>query len=84
LIWLKAVEEHYGRKPIVYSSASFINKILCKEIKESYPIWVAHYETAMPLCKRWDVWQFTDKAVVYGIDGNVDLNVTTKEFMKSI
>jgi lysozyme len=43
LIWLKAVEKHYGRKPIVYSSASFINNIICEEIKDNYPIWVAHY-----------------------------------------
>ena len=84
LTWLKTVENHYGRKPIVYSSASFINDILCKEIKENYPIWVAHYGAASPRCARWHIWQFADDAVVYGIDGYVDLNVTTEQILNSL
>lgn len=74
LTWLKIIEKHYGRKPIVYSSASFIEDILCDEIRMNYPIWVAHYDVETPRYKDWDFWQFTDKAVVHGIDGYVDLN----------
>lgn len=84
LTWLKTVENHYGRKPIVYSSAKFINDILCKEIKENYPIWVAHYGAPAPRCPRWHIWQFADDAVVYGIDGYVDLNVTTEQILNSL
>ena len=84
LTWLKTVENHYGRKPIVYSSATFINDILCKEIKENYPIWVAHYGAPAPRCARWHIWQFADDAVVYGIDGYVDLNVTTEQILNSL
>lgn len=84
LTWLKTVENHYGRKPIVYSSATFINDILCKEIKENYPIWVAHYGAPAPRCPRWHIWQFADDAVVYGIDGYVDLNVTTEQILNSL
>lgn len=75
LKWLKTVEEYYGRKPIIYSSAAFIDDILCDEIKNNYPVWVAHYGADKPRCDRWHIWQFTDKAVVHGIDGFVDLNV---------
>lgn len=84
LKWLTAVEKHYGRKPIVYSSAYFIKDILSEEIKRNYHIWVAHYETDMPGCDRWNIWQFTDNAVVYGIDGFTDLNVCTQDFLKSL
>lgn len=84
LIWLKTVEKHYGKKPIVYSSASFINDILCKEIKENYPIWVAHYGAASPRCDKWHIWQFADDAVVYGIEEYVDLNVTSEKMLKSL
>ena len=84
LIWLKEVERHYGRKPIVYSSASFINDILCKEIKDNYPIWVAHYGVSRPRCDRWHIWQFADNATVYGITGEVDLNVTTEEMLRKL
>lgn len=84
LKWLQAVEKHYGRKPIVYSSANFISEILSDEIKACYPIWVAHYDTEMPKCERWHIWQFTDKALVYGTEGFTDLNVCSPEFLKSL
>lgn len=84
LIWLKTIEQHYGRKPIVYSSASFIEDIICIEIKENYPIWVAHYQTRKPRCNRWHIWQFAEDAIVYGIEGKVDLNVTSEETLKSL
>ena len=84
LIWLKTVEEHYGRKPIVYSSASFIENNLYKEIKDNYPIWVAHYGAARPRCDKWHIWQFADNATVYGIAGEVDLNVTTEQTLRKL
>ena len=84
LIWLQTVENHYGRKPIVYSSASFIEKNLYKEIQENYPIWVAHYGAARPRCDKWHIWQFADNATVYGIAGEVDLNVTTEQTLRKL
>ncbi len=75
LEWLRTIEEHYRRKPIVYSSSSFIMNRLCKEITENYSIWVAHYETQRPGYEDWKLWQFTDGAIVYGINGRVDLSV---------
>lgn len=84
LKWLKTVESHYGRKPIVYSSSYFIRDILCDEIKSDYPIWVAHYETDSPLIKNWKFWQFSDKAIVYGIDGYIDLNVCSRSVLDEI
>jgi lysozyme len=82
--WLETISEHYGRKPLIYSSASFVENILCEEIKDNYPIWVAHYGTDKPGFERWDIWQFTDKAIVYGIEGYTDLNVCSTEFLKSL
>ncbi len=73
--WLDIVEKHYGKKPIIYSSESYIKDILSNDIRSGYPLWVARYRKAQPDRKDWTMWQFTDKAVVYGIDGNVDLNV---------
>jgi len=75
LQWLKVVEKHYGRKPIVYSGASFAKDNLCKEIRDNYPIWIAHYGKDNPAYKGWTFWQCTDKAVVKGVPGKVDLNL---------
>lgn len=79
LTWLRIVGEHYGRTPIVYSYESFFKDVLSDEIKDNYPLWVAHYREAHPDREGWTMWQFTDKAVVYGIDGLVDLNVISLE-----
>lgn len=83
LAWLQEVERHYGRKPIVYSSASFISSHLKDEITDNYPIWVAHYDVIQPDTEKWMFWQFTDKAVVYGIDGYIDLNVCPVEIFNN-
>ena len=75
LQWLKAVEKRYGRKPIVYASSSFIVDNLDERITGNYPIWVAHYEKDRPSFEGWTWWQFTDRAVVKGVPGLVDLSV---------
>lgn len=75
LQWLKVVEKRYGKKPIIYASASFVKDNLSREITDNYPIWVAHYEKDRPGLEGWTWWQFTDKAVVKGVTGRVDLSV---------
>lgn len=75
LDWLIAVERHYGKKPVVYASSSFIKDHLKKEITDNYPIWVAHYGKDRPGHDNWTWWQFTDRAVVKGVPGEVDLSV---------
>ena len=76
LVWLKAVEAHYGVKPIIYTGDSFLKDYLSKEITDSYSVWIAHYKTDSPVYKDWIMWQFTDEAVVRGIRGKVDLSVS--------
>lgn len=73
--WLKKVENHYGVKPIIYSGDSYYSDFLEKEFSE-YPFWIANY-TSEPekIDTDWRFWQFTEKASVSGIKGNVDLNI---------
>ncbi len=75
LVWLRTVEKHYGRTPIVYTSDSFANDILSPEITRHYPMWIARYNREKPRFSGWTLWQFTDKAVLYGVSGYVDLSV---------
>ena len=69
------MKKRYGRKPIVYASSSFILDNLDKRITGNYPVWVAHYEKDRPSYDGWTWWQFTDRAVVKGVPGLVDLSV---------
>ena len=75
LVWLRTAEKHYGRTPIVYTSDSYARDILSPEITKHYPMWIARYNREEPKFKSWTMWQFTDKAVLYGASGYVDLSV---------
>jgi lysozyme len=75
-IWLKAVEDHYKVKPIIYSNAAFYDTYLGTDF-DTYPLWVAHYkEPVEPRVKRnWAFWQHSDRGRVNGIAAAVDFNV---------
>lgn len=75
LKWLETIEGHYGKKPIVYTGSSFARDWLSKRITDNYLVWIAHYEKDRPDFDGWTFWQFTDKAVVKGVPGPVDLSV---------
>ena len=77
LQWLEMVEAHYGRKPIVYTSDSFVRDWLLPAVKDEYPLWIARYNAEPPRREGWLFWQFTDRAVVHGISGRTDLSVVS-------
>ena len=74
-VWLETVERHYRRKPIIYTSDSFLKDWICPEIVENYPVWIARYSDREPEFRNWVFWQFTDRAAVFGIPSDCDLSV---------
>lgn len=86
LVFIKALEDHYGVKPIIYASAKFRRRHLSNAAFDAYPFWVAHYYVVRPETpKPWVMWQFTDHASVEGISGHTDFNVfkgTESDFNK--
>jgi GH25 family lysozyme M1 (1,4-beta-N-acetylmuramidase) len=82
--WLDLVEQATGRKPIIYTRASFWNEKMHTASgypawAADYPMWTAHYTTAAkPLVPKgwtdWTFWQFTESGKVGGVAGNVDMN----------
>lgn len=73
--WLDKVEKHYGMKPIIYSGESFYTDFLREEF-EGYKLWIANYSFFEDeIRKEWQLWQFTDKGTLEGIEGPVDLNI---------
>jgi lysozyme len=75
--WLRIVSDHYGQKPIIYSTPEFYRendlgqltgwefwlRSTAREVSEVYP------------GQRWTFWQYTSTGLVPGIVGKVDLNV---------
>lgn len=82
LVWLGIVEKHYGRRPVVYTGDSFLRDRLSPEIYERYPVWIARYGSGEglepPRFKNWFMWQFSDRATVYGIPTRCDLSVVAE------
>ncbi|OOG71477.1 glycoside hydrolase family 25 protein [Flavobacterium sp. A45] len=73
--WLKAVESHYGVRPIIYSGEKYYDDFLKEEFSD-YLFWIANYNFYREeIQDEWLFWQFTEKATVPGIDYNVDVNV---------
>lgn len=73
--WLKAVEAHYKVKPIIYTGEKYYDDFL-KEDFSDYLFWIANYNFFREKIEEdWLFWQFTEKASVSGIKGNVDVNI---------
>ena len=76
--FIRRVEKHYGRKPIIYSSVDFHREILVGHFND-YPFWlrsVAGYpKTKYTGRDEWLFWQYTGTGEVPGIKGEVDRNV---------
>jgi lysozyme len=77
-LMLRELEEHTGKKPIIYTDITFHNEVLVGEFND-YPFWLrsvaAPPEDRYLGGRRWTYWQYTTTGRVTGIKGNVDRNV---------
>ncbi|HEY6143493.1 MAG TPA: glycoside hydrolase family 25 protein [Flavobacterium sp.] len=73
--WLRAIEGHYKVKPIIYTGEKYYDDFL-KEDFSDYLFWIANYNFYREKIEEdWLFWQFTEKASIEGIKGNVDVNI---------
>lgn len=73
--WLKLVEAHYKVKPIIYTGEKYYDDFLEEDFSD-YLFWIANYNFYREeIAQDWLFWQFTEKASVPGIKGNVDVNI---------
>ncbi len=76
-IILDAMEEHTGKRPIIYTDPAFHRDVLQGELR-SYHFWlrsVAAEPNEIYRKRSWAFWQFTTTGSVPGIDGKVDRNI---------
>lgn len=74
--FIRLVERHYGKKPIIYTSTDFHKENLEGAFK-GYPFWlrsVAAKPHKIFRGRKWLFWQWTGTGRVKGIRGNVDRN----------
>lgn len=64
-----------GYTPMHYGSKSKFGAIWNMNILNKYKIWLAHYTDKTNYAGKYNMWQYTSKGQVPGINGNVDLNI---------
>lgn len=60
----------------VYGSRNWYNNNLHTENLEQYCIWLAEYRSVPVYQGYYQMWQYTSKGSIDGIEGNVDMNVS--------
>lgn len=73
--FLRAVEGHYGKKPILYVTRRFHDRYLTGALAD-HGFWIRsiYFRPDLP-GRPWLFWQFHDRGARDGITGRVDLNV---------
>ena len=64
-----------GYQPMVYFNWHMSSRLLKLHELEEYPFWLALYQDRMTYPYKVEMWQYTDKGRVPGIEGDVDLNI---------
>ena len=75
--FLARIEEHYGVRPMIYTSPNFWDRHLDDTFGD-HPLWIAEYEVAEPRVPAgwngWTLWQYADDSEVAGVEKDADLN----------
>lgn len=75
--FLKMVERHYGKRPLIYTTVDFY-KDNALAYMQDYQFWlrsVAGHPSEVYPGQRWSFWQYTGTGQIPGISGNTDINV---------
>ena len=64
-----------GHDIMIYFNWNISRNLLYLSELEDYPFWLALYQDRMTYPFRVEMWQYTDRGQVPGIQGNVDVNV---------
>lgn len=75
--FLEILEDHYGIKPIIYTTAKFWDEHLKADFSD-YPLWVAEYDVDEPVLphgwKEYHLWQFKGNVAVPGVEKGADVS----------
>ncbi|MBT9778007.1 glycoside hydrolase family 25 [Clostridium sp. MCC353] len=78
-IFLKRLEDHYGVKPVIYTTMTVYDSYI-KGYYEEYPLWIrnVYYSPDFDMKGDWTFWQYSDTEKLDGYQGQepyIDLNV---------
>ena len=68
--------QNAGYKAGIYASKTWYEEKLNMSLLGNYKIWLAQYAAAPTYTGRYDMWQYSCKGTISGINGKVDLNLS--------
>lgn len=71
-----------GYTPMIYGNLKTFMLMVDMEQLEAYEKWFAYYNTPLYFPYEFSVWQYTSTGKVNGIEGDVDLNISMKDWGK--
>lgn len=74
------VIKSHGFKIGIYANTNWFNNKLTDSRFKNYDKWVAQYSTSCTYKGDYQAWQYTDKAKIDGIKGNVDCSYFYKDY----
>jgi lysozyme len=76
-VFMDKLEQHYGQRPIIYTSPDFYDDNLKGQFKD-HSFWLrsvaAHPAKTYP-DRKWMFWQYSGSGLSHGVNGRIDLNV---------
>ncbi len=84
-VFLETTKRLTNKEVVIYSDLFNSKSVFGEKLAQQYPLWIADYTNIQNLedsssnWKSWIGWQYTDRGIVAGIDGNVDRDIYTKE-----
>ena len=77
--FINTIKENTGYDPIIYTNPNFWESYIEKYYHSDHLLWIADYrkreQPQVPSkFEDWYIWQYTDKGIIDGICGHVDLN----------
>lgn len=65
-----------GYKAGIYANKTWLAQKMNISALSGYKIWLAQYNSTVTYGGRYDMWQYSDKGTVAGINGQVDMNLS--------
>lgn len=65
-----------GLKAGIYANKTWLAQKMNISALSGYKIWLAQYNSTVTYGGRYDMWQYSDKGTVAGINGKVDMNLS--------
>ena len=72
--------EEAGYYAMIYANLGYLNNKLNDSRLDKYDKWLAEWKSKPTYSKNFGIWQYSSKGSIPGINGNVDLNISYKDY----